>query len=295
MIKNLSLIFCAIMVISTGVYAQIVVDQSGSGNATTIQAGIDLAPDGGFVTINGGIYLETDITIDGKDITIWFGDDIPIVRSPSAGTGTGMIFRNVTSGAWLYAIKFEAFDTAILVDDCSPDINYCTITDCTTGISVSGNQAGADLAYNLIENFTTAVEVLGGTAIQIRNHTLAEGTTGISVSGGVVSVDRNIIYRCITGTECLGGTVTFFCNDFSENTSDYSGCSQGAEDFFQPPRFCYEAGASPGPYWLHEDSPCWAANNSCGVNLGAFTATYGCTGVAAKETSWGEIKQLYME
>ncbi len=295
MIKISSFVFCAVLAVSVSAGAQIVVDQGGSGHSTTIQGGIDLVADGGFVTINGGTYLETDITVDGKNITIWFGNEIPLIKSPVAGTGTGMIFRNVTSSTWLYALKFESFDTAVLVDNCSPDVNYCSIIDCTTGIRVTGSLSATELSYNLIENFTTAVDMQGGAGVVIKNHTIAEGTTGVSISGGTASVERSIIYRCATGVECLGGSLTFFCNDFWENALNYGGCSQGPSDFFLLPRFCYEAGSSPGPYWLHIDSPCWLANNACHVNLGAFTATYGCTGVAAKESSWGEIKQLYTE
>ncbi|HSG27774.1 MAG TPA: hypothetical protein VLA34_04780, partial [Candidatus Krumholzibacterium sp.] len=122
-----------------------------------------------------------------------------------------------------------------------------------------------------------------------------EGTTGLVCSSGSVAFIKNIIYRCATGVSCTGGSVISDCNDLWENTLDHSGCAQGATDLFVMPMFCYEAGGSPGPYYLHIDSPCWSTNNTCGVSIGAFTTTYGCTGVATEESTWGRIKQLYSE
>ncbi|HSG28571.1 MAG TPA: hypothetical protein VLA34_08840, partial [Candidatus Krumholzibacterium sp.] len=75
----------------------ITVDWDGSRDAVTIQEGIDMAQNGDWLRINAGTYYETDITLDGKDLTIWYGvEGIPVIKSPADGTGTGLILRNVT-------------------------------------------------------------------------------------------------------------------------------------------------------------------------------------------------------
>ncbi|MBN2071790.1 MAG: right-handed parallel beta-helix repeat-containing protein [Candidatus Krumholzibacteriota bacterium] len=295
-LKNLLLLLLILSSFSSAGAQQIwTVNDDGSGDAPTIQAAIDSTVEGDRVRVNGGTYYETGLVIDGKNIWIISGDGIPVIESPEPGIGTCLTLRNVNFTCAIWGIKPTGFETGILVDDCSPMVSFLVLSGSVAGIRVTGTSSAPEISFDLIESCDTGVSIEGGSGITVRNMTIVEGGTGISVSGGNVSISNNILYRQQTGIACTGGASIITCNDLWENTVDYDGCAQGAGDFFEMPRFCYEAGDSPGLYYLHVDSPCWAANNSCGVNLGAFTSAPGCSGVAVRESTWGVIKQLYTE
>ncbi len=57
----------------------------------------------------------------------------------------------------------------------------------------------------------------------------------------------------------------------------------------QDPQFCGEIGN--GNLFLQSDSPCAAANNSCGVDMGAYPVN--CDETVAAETSWSQLKRVY--
>lgn len=291
-------LLCFMLLPAAGARAVIyTVNPDGTGHSTTIQGGIDLAVSGDRVYIVSGTYYESEITVDGKDIIVTYASattPAPIIRSPVEGSGTALILRNVTSSFWLFYVHIVGFETGVSIESGSPLITDCNLKDNVTGIIIGGGASSPTLSRNIIENFTTAVAIEGG-AVSMKNHTIAEGMTGISVSGGTVDAFRNIIYRCLTGAQCTGGSLVLSCNDLWENAADYSGCGPGAGDIYEMPRFCYEATTQPGPYYLHVDSPCWAANNPCGVNIGALTGVAGCSGTAAREASWGSIKGIFQE
>ncbi len=290
------LLLCAMLISAGGVNAVIIeVNPDGSGDATTIQGGIDLAVSGDRVYIVAGTYYESGITVDGKNIYLTFASgSAPLIKSPVEGSGTALILKNVTSAFMLFFVNIESFGTGISIEGGSPLITDCYLKDNATGIIVSGASSNPSLTNNIIENFTTAVDVAGGT-VSLRNHTIVEGITGINVSGGAVNAFHNIIYRCVTGAQCSGGSLNLSCDDFWENTVNYSGCGPGTGDFFEMPRFCYGASSQPGLYYLHVDSPCWAENNPCGVDIGALTLIAGCSGTATRDASWGRIKRIYAE
>lgn len=267
----------------------------GSGDAPTIQGAIDLTISGDVVYIAEGTYHEEYLLVDGKDIFIYYNlsTGYPVIEAPTPGSATGITFNN-TSGSFMWGVDFTGFDTGVAVIGSDVQVWYCEIKGCTVGLSVTG-ASSPSFSGILIEDFAIAADFSGSGSIDFRNMTVAEGTTGISITSGTVDVSRSIIYRCVTGAFCGGGSIMFYCNDFWENTTDYNGCTPGADDFSEIPMFCYEAGGSPGLYWLHVDSPCWGSNNTCGVNVGAFTGSPGCSGTAAEDASWGQIKNLYTE
>lgn len=57
------------------------------------------------------------------------------------------------------------------------------------------------------------------------------------------------------------------------------------------PLFCGGALNPESPYSLQTGSPCVAANNECGVVIGAFDV--GCVLTGVESSSWGHIKSLY--
>ncbi len=265
----------------------------GNGDAPTIQAAVDSAAvTGDGILINGGVYHEENIIVDGKDISITYFDGIPHLVDPTPGSGTCFILRNVSPGCSIFGLFFRGFGTAVSIEDGSPLVRYSTFKECGTGISISGSSA-PECSNSLIDSCGTAVSILGGSGISIRSNTIVHGTAGVSTSGGAATVDRNIIYGFDTGVLCAGGAVTLDCNCLWNNMSDYSGCTPGTADILEDPIFCFNEQGSPGPYYLDSYSPCWSENNSCAVNMGAFTQDAGCVGLAVKESTWSNIKRMY--
>ncbi len=268
------------------------VNPEGTGDAPTIAAAIDSASSGDNIELAGGSYYEAELIVDGKDLMISKGSGIPVLISPSYGSGTGITFRNTTGASSITGITFRGYESALIIDNSSPLVWFNTVKDCGTGFHVTGSSS-ADLGYSLIDSCGTAVYVEQSVGTMVRNNTIVNSSTGITVVSGSVSVNRNIISGCETGVECSGGAISSDCNDFWNNQTDYTGCSGGAGDIFEDPIFCYLTSPSPDLYYLHKDSPCWASNNPCGVNIGAFIYTAGCEGEAVEETSWGAIKSMY--
>ena len=269
------------------------VKADGSGDAPTIQAAIDIALSGDVIVVWGGYYSEDDLLVDGKDIYLQNLNGIPVIISSSYRQGTGITFRDVGMSSNLLGFEFREFARGISIENCAGIYWYCNVIDCGTGIEVSGPSSAPSIMFSLLESCGTGIRVLDGSGVSVRNMTLVNAVTGIEALGGSSTLIRSIIHGCDTGALCSGGSISLSCNNFYLNMADYSGCAAGVGDFYGKTWFCYDAGGSPGPYYLHIDSPCWAENNACGVDVGAYTQSPGCTGTAVEETSWGAIKKMY--
>ncbi len=269
------------------------VKADGSGDVPTIQAAIDNAETGDAIIVWGGYYHEDDLLVDGKDIYFQYQNGTPVIISSSYRQGTGITFRNVGMGSTLLGFEFREFGKGISIESGTGMYWYCNIIDCETGIEVSGISSSPGIMFSLIDSCGTGISILDGSGTAVRNMTIVGADTGVQNLGGSFTLSRSIINGCTTGAFCLGGTTSLSCNNFYLNFEDYSGCAPGVDDFYGLTRFCYAAGGSPDPFYLHVDSPCWAENNACGVDVGAFTQSPGCTGTAVEETSWGAIKKMH--
>lgn len=266
------------------------VNPEGTGSCPTIQAALDsAAATGDFITIEGGIYLEENLVVSGKDVFVTFNNGNVYVTAPVPGSGTGISIGEATAAFNLFGISFLDFDTAISISNGSPTVSYANIAGCGTGISVSGASSAPDLSFCFVDSCGVGVEMAGGLFVDAGNHTIVDCGTGVRVSGATGIVQRSIIYGCDVGIEYTSGSITIDCNDFWLNDIDASGTSIPGGNIFELPRFCFVA-APHNPYFLHIDSPCWSVNNACGVNMGAFTVTWGCEGTAVRESTWGAIK-----
>ena len=270
-----------------------VVKADGSGDAPTIQAAIDMAVSGDAVVVWGGYYGEDDLLVDGKDIYFQYLNGTPVIISSSYRQGTGITFRNAGMGTNILGFEFREFAKGISIENGAGMYWYCSIIDCGTGIEVSGASSTPSIMFNLVDSCDTGISVLDGSGVTARNMTIVNADTGVESLGGSTTFTMSIINGCNTGALCSGGSISLSCNNFYLNTTDYGGCAAGVDDFYGLTRFCYAAGGSPDPYYLHIDSPCWAENNACGLDVGAFTQLPGCTGTAVEETSWGTIKKMY--
>jgi hypothetical protein len=196
-------------------------------------------------------------------------------------------------GTNLLGFEFREFARGISVDNGAGTYWYCNIIDCGTGIEVSGASSAPSIMFSLVDSCGTGMRVIDGSGVSARNMTIVNADTGIESLGGSTIFNLSIINGCVTGAFCSGGSISLSCNNFYLNMANYSGCAAGVDDFYGLTRFCYAAGGSPGPYYLHVDSPCWAENNACGVDVGTYTQSPGCTGTAVEETSWGTIKKMH--
>jgi hypothetical protein len=265
----------------------------GHGTTPTIQSAIDSAAvSGDGIRVWGGTYSEDDLLIEGKSIFFQGYNGVAIVVASAPSEGTGITIRGAGAGFILMGLEMQAFATGIAVEDCSPTVWYCNLVECETGIDVTGASVPS-IANCLVEECGTGVRFSGGSGSVIGNLTVVGCGTGIETAGGAVTWRRNIIDSCGTGALCTGGSATLTCNDIYLCTVPYSGCATGAGDISEMPRFCYAASSTSNPYLLHIDSPCWAGNNACGVNMGAFTQSYGCSGTPLEESSWGAVKKLH--
>lgn len=269
------------------------VNPDGSGDAPTIQAAIDSCSNGDVIVVGSGAYDQGGLIVDGKDIMI-SGSGVPVVYSTVPGSGTGLIIRNVSNGFFLFNLNFDNFDDGIVVEDGAPAIMILTVKHCNRGIVVTGGSSSPDISYCLVDSCGTAIdygEGSGSVAGGIKSNTIVHCTNGVVASAGWVDIRYNIIYDCEAGMVYDGATVDLVCNCFYANTIDYQGGTGGASDFYLDPLFC-TAPSAPGPYYLDTNSPCWESNNTCGHDLGAFTAL-DCEGSGTEKSSLGALKKLF--
>jgi len=263
-----------------------------SGPTPTIQSAIDsCAVSGDNIIVYAGIHYEGNIVSDGKSITIDQSGQA-YIHSPTPGSGTGITIRNASSFT-ISSLAFRNFGTAVAVESANPLIQWVTIRACGSGLTVSGISSCPVMWYALVDSCGTGIDVIEGGAITLRNQTIANCATGVRFASATTTFTRNIVYHCGVGIQCAGGIVNQSCSNFFLNAADYGGCSAGTNDFFTDPMFCFWKAPAPGPYWLHNTSPCLTGTNPCGQKVGAFTAAAGCTGTGAEHTTWGAIKGIY--
>ncbi len=261
--------------------------------APTIKAAVDsCAVSGDAISITGGVYHEGSIVVDGKNISISpAASATVIVIAPSAGIGTGFVFRN-TSGGSIISLIVREFGTAVAVENASPLFQFMSLKSCTKGLTVAGAST-AIFNYSIVDSCVTGIEVQAG-SVTLQNETIVRCGTGVRFLGGSTTMTRSIVYGCTTGVQCSGGGATLGCNDFWVNGANYDACAAGTNDFDLDPKFCFWA-SSGGPYQLHSTSPCFVvALNPCNVKIGAITSPLaGCLGTAVERSNWGSIKNIY--
>lgn len=264
----------------------------GTGDAPTIQAAVDSASSGDNILVDGGVYYE-EVIVEVKTLSIQVNTGIPRLYSPNPGSGSGIVFRDVTGNPTLYGLTIEGFYKGLVIENSSPWIFGFNFKGCNTGLEVTGSVSSPLITDNLVDSCTTGFLVEDGNLVDVQKHTMVNCDDGFVISGGTVNFEKNIVAGCQTGILATGGSISLSCNDMWNNSVNYSGCSQGATDISEDPMFCYRTPGSPGLYYLHQDSPCWAENNACGQDMGTFTQVVGCTGTATGDCSWGSIKNMF--
>lgn len=240
------------------------ISADGTGDAPTIQAGVDSAAAGDVVLLGPGThYVSGQNAIEippGVTVSSESGPAVTMVQ-PSVVPTTGLFdvgAGSEVSGLWMKPVEVGA---------------------------VAATGPDARISYNIIEGYhITYCGILVYERASITNNLIFGASTGIvfmSCSSGTV-VDNNIILNGVYCPSCLfyGGP----CN-VVRGTS-VGNCVIGYDI---DPQFCGLAGS--GNYYLQADSPCAPGHiGYCGL-VGPLPV--GCGAVPTEETTWGAIKSLY--
>lgn len=239
----------------------------GTGDAPTIEAGVDSATAGDIVLLGSGTYYVNEQN----------GIDIPpgVVVTSESGPAVTIVQASVVPTYSLFAVSAGSEVSGLWMKP----VQVATVS--TYG-------PGARISYNIIESFSFSD---GGILVYeeatITNNLIMGGSTGIlflSCPSGTV-VENNII---LNGVDCLNCSYTFggYCNILRGTSTGY--CVVGYD---VDPQFCGLAGS--GNYYLQADSPCAPGHiGYCGL-IGPLPV--GCGSVATEEKTWGAIKAIYQE
>jgi len=178
------------------------------GDAATIQAAIDLAPDGGTVLIADGVYSgigNYDIDPAGKRITIRStgGPDKCIIDCQRKGRGfvlqSGETLATVISGLTIRNGYWVGTGGGIACISASPTIEQCHIEQCTAyylggGILCSASRAvirNCAFRNNLAGTWGGGISCVGGGAARIESCGLT-GNFAVGRGGGFYSEDTGL-------------------------------------------------------------------------------------------------------
>jgi hypothetical protein len=264
------------------------VSQDGTGDAFTIQAGIDLAGNGDVVIVAPGTYSGTgnyNVTFNGKNITVMsqagpFDTVIDCQTLGQAFQFTGGESYDATLEGFTIKNGNGSFGGAIYCDGASPTIRYNLFCD------------------NLAWNSGGAIDIRNGSPTLYNNTFHGNGAP----SGGAVMFGpgsnaqfwQNLVCASTSGgafacTGAGGGTFVA-CNDIYANVGGSVVCvGSGNNNFSMDPLFCGVPGSD--NYFLQQTSPCTANFSPCAAPVGAMGVA--CTTTATESVTWGQIKSMY--
>jgi predicted outer membrane repeat protein len=218
-------------------------------------------------------------------------------------------------------------DGAIAASNASPIILDCFIG----GSSASDSKGGAALLFQSTSDVSVTNCVIvgnqiggtfsrGGAGLRM-NDTAVASFTGCTFAGnyaadvgGAVLLSAGssatlILNRCVLWGNCAGngggeiyqdsanGSIQVTCSDIDQTGVSAVGIVYDADTIADDPLFCgaMDCSSSPfttGDFTVSQSSPALAANNTCGMNMGALGV--GCdVPTAVRPTTWGVLKSRY--
>lgn len=267
------------------------VTSTGSGDAPTIQAGIDSSVAGDTVLVTTGTFTgpgNVDVNFLGKAIVVTSesGASQTIIDCQNAARGF-LFVSGEGSGSVLSGLTIANGFTAdsgggIYCDNSSPEIRSNVIANCnatTHGGGVHLKKSDATIVNNTIEG-CGAGQRGGGVAVQSQSSpTIHANILCFSTSGA--------------GVDCIGGGTSgalLSCNDLYLNAGGDAVCgTDGGNNFSLEPQFCGVPGTL--NYFLQMTSPCAPAQSPCASTIGALPVA--CTTTPVEPFSWGAVKSRY--
>jgi hypothetical protein len=249
----------------------------GTGDAPTIQAGVDSAVAGDVVLVGAGTYeIEAPVRLkDGITVMSESGPyETRITRAPSGNPAYGFRCTNI-SGAGVTEINGFWVEGFVW----NPEIG--SVPACGISLTACGSMR---VWNNVLTGNARGVFANVNGNVDFRNNTLIGNTKGMDVQDAIiVTCWFNIIWDD-NSNSCVQG----YMNDLL-HLSDACGPEI---QMSQDPQFC---GPSGGNFYLQSDSPC-APGNSPWPTVGLIGALpVACGTVKVESHTWGAIKEMYNE
>jgi hypothetical protein len=284
------------------------VNPSGTGDALTVQAGLDSATAGDTVLVACGTYYEHGILMK-SGVCLRGETSFPPCVTLDAEQSQYLMIASLNDASTLIegvafthasnaAINASYSDLtvqncvftgnagiALLITSASPVFSNCLIYGNLDDRFHAGSAISSSFAAQPVFTFCTIAENSGGAILAFDG--------GITLDHCIIAFSRDrdaINYDWLT----LPGFVTLSCSDFFGNhgTQDSAAAAQGSACFSADPQFCGIRGS--GNFYLQSDSPCVPGNHpdgsGCGI-IGALPVM--CGTVKTEARTWGSIKALY--
>ncbi len=283
------------------------VDQSGGGDAQSIQAALDVCSSGDTVLVAAGTY-SIDSPLYPHDC---FSKALYIIgEAGAAGTiidcagsahgfvlsGGIYIIRGFTvSGASASGIEVNlAFLGEIVVRNCVLKGNG------GSGIDIRQSSSTINILRNIIHSNGTGISCDESNGIYIIGNTIS-GHGGVD-GAGISIVECNPIPNIIQNNIIVDNTymlyntsltMLFEYNDIYNNLHNQAPYVGTGGNFSLDPQFCSISPRFDGNFFLQSDSPCASGNHPLGLPCGLIGAWgVDCATTSAENSSWGRLKSL---
>jgi len=312
MVRAIALVFSmAILValLDQSVFARTwIITADGTGDAPSIQAGLDSALAGDTVLVECGTYNEHDIRMKAGVYLKGEPNPLSCVIIDARKLGKGLICDSNHKATVIEGLTLvNCLVPALQCSGSSPSVLNCIFAYNESPAVVIDFWAPSFSHCIFYGNFSpnqwpspTIIVAYAGGMATISNCTFLNNSAGVSLTTDGTAIVENSIFADCTDGFSLGSDdsswftsitcCTFWNNAYAADDSFTVSANPGC--FIADPRFCGSSGSV--NYYLQSDSPCAPGNHPNGYDCGLIGALpVNCTKVETKNRSWGFIKALY--